>query len=98
MNRTQLIGRLGRAPELRETARGPVATFNMAMNEYWKDLESGEMRSHIEWHTCACFDRLALVARDCLHKGRRGLPRREGAQVRLGIYCSGLLRRAIKAP
>lgn len=69
MNRTQLIGRLGRAPDINETARGVVATFSVATNEYWKDQESGEMRSHTEWHTCVCFDRLALVARDFLHKG-----------------------------
>ncbi|SCK09237.1 single stranded DNA-binding protein (ssb) [Variovorax sp. HW608] len=69
MNRQQLIGRLGRAPDVRETARGLVVTLSIATNEYWRDRESGEMRSHTEWHTCVCFDRLAEVARDHLQKG-----------------------------
>jgi single-strand DNA-binding protein len=69
MNRQQLIGRLGRTPEVRETVRGLVVTLSIATNEYWRDRETGEMRSHTEWHTCVCFDRLAEVARDHLQKG-----------------------------
>lgn len=69
MNRQQLIGRLGRAPEVKETARGLVVKLSIATNEYWRDRESGEMRTHTEWHTCVCFDRLAEVARDRLQKG-----------------------------
>jgi single stranded DNA-binding protein len=69
MNRLQLIGRLGRAPETRETAHGLVVTMTIATNEYWRDRSSGEMRSHAEWHTCVCFDALALTARDHLQKG-----------------------------
>ena len=69
MNRLQLIGRLGRAPEVKETPRGLVATLSLATNEYWKDRESGEPRTHTEWHTLVCFDRLAEVAREFLQKG-----------------------------
>lgn len=69
MNRLQLIGRLGRAPEVKETPRGLVATLSLATNEYWKDRETGETRAHTEWHTLVCFDRLAEVAREFLQKG-----------------------------
>ena len=68
MNRITLIGRLGKDPEITTTAAGLMATFRVATNEHWTDA-AGEAKTHVEWHSLVCFDRLAEIARDYLHKG-----------------------------
>ncbi|MDM0015841.1 single-stranded DNA-binding protein [Variovorax sp. J22P168] len=69
MNRIQLIGHVGRDPEITHTARGPVAKFSVATNEHWTDRQSGERMTHTEWHDIVCFDRLAEIAAEFLQKG-----------------------------
>ena len=58
MNRTQLIGRLGRDPEGGQGPKGVYANFSLATNEYWTDRSSGELVEHSEWHQLVCYDRL----------------------------------------
>ncbi|MGO4395897.1 single-stranded DNA-binding protein [Variovorax sp. M-6] len=69
MNRIQLIGHLGRDPEVSQTPRGPVASFSVATNEHWTDRQTGERMTHTEWHDVVCFDRLAEIAGEFLQKG-----------------------------
>lgn len=69
MNRIQLIGHLGRDPEVTRTPRGIVAAFSVATNEHWTDRESGERMTHTEWHDVVCFDRLAEIVAEFLQKG-----------------------------
>lgn len=69
MNRTQLIGRLGRGPEGGRTAKGTYASFSLATNEFWTDRTSGELIEHTEWHHLVCYDRLAEIALEFLTKG-----------------------------
>ena len=69
MNRTQLIGRLGRDPEGGQGGTGTYATFSLATNEYWTDRTSGELVEHTEWHQLVCYDRLAEIALEFLTKG-----------------------------
>lgn len=69
MNRIQLIGHLGRDPEITQTARGVVAKFSIATNEHWTDRQTGERMTHTEWHDIVCFDRLAEIAGEFLQKG-----------------------------
>lgn len=46
LNRVQIIGNLGRDPEIRQTQAGDkVATINVAITEKWTDRNSGERRS-----------------------------------------------------
>lgn len=60
LNRMQLIGHLGRDPELRYTAAGdPVTTLSVATTERWKDRDSGEAREATEWHRVVVFGRSA---------------------------------------
>ena len=69
-NKSQLIGRLGRDPEVRFTAEGKaVANLAVATTESWKDKASGERKEKTEWHRVVLFGRLAEIARDYLHKG-----------------------------
>src|SRR5215207_9760718 len=69
MNRTQLIGRLGRDPEGGQSGTGTYANFSLATNEYWADRASGERVEHTEWHQLVCYDRLSEIALEFLTKG-----------------------------
>ena len=51
LNRVQLIGNLGRDPEVRTMqSGGRVVTLSIATSESWKDERSGERRERTEWH------------------------------------------------
>ena len=56
LNRGQVIGRLGKDPEIRNTGAGkPVASFSVATSDKWKDKNSGEEKEVTEWHRIVCF-------------------------------------------
>lgn len=66
LNRTTLIGRLGRDPELRHTQSGKaVCNFSLATNE----KKNGE--DYTEWHDITCWDKLAENCLKYLSKGRQ---------------------------
>jgi single-strand DNA-binding protein len=51
LNRVELIGRLGKDPEIRNLQNGSaVANFSVATSESWKDKRSGEKVEKTEWH------------------------------------------------
>jgi len=64
-NKVNLMGNLGRDPELRYMPDGtPVVVVSLATNEGWKDKKSGERQEHTEWHRLVFFRGLAeIVAR-----------------------------------
>ena len=66
----QLIGNLGRDPELRAFPNGGcVANVSLATTGRWKDRQTGEAREATEWHNIVFHDRLAEIAEQYLHKG-----------------------------
>lgn len=70
LNMVQLIGNLGRDPELRAFPNGGcVASVSLATTGRWKDRQTGDMREATEWHNIVFHDRLAKVAEKYLHKG-----------------------------
>lgn len=71
LNKVQLIGRLGKDPEVRSFQSGSkVCNFTLATSESWKDKTSGERKEKAEWHTVAIFgDGLVSVAERYLRKG-----------------------------
>jgi len=70
LNKAMLIGRLGAAPEIRYTQSGtPVATFQIATNERWKD-GNGETRERTEWHRVVAWNQLAEICEKHLNKGK----------------------------
>lgn len=51
LNKAQLIGRLGAAPETRSlNDGGKVTNLRVATTESWKDRDSGERQEKTEWH------------------------------------------------
>jgi len=70
LNKVQLIGRLGKDPEVRSTASGKtVTTITLATSEsFGKDAERKEKT---EWHKIILWDRLGQIAGNYLKKGRQ---------------------------
>jgi single-strand DNA-binding protein len=73
LNRVQLIGNLGRDPEVRTTqSGGRVVTLSIATTESWKDERSGERRERTEWHRVVIFNEgLGKIAERYLQKGAK---------------------------
>ena len=70
LNKAQIIGNLGRDPEVRYLPSGDaVANISVATTEKWKDKASGEMKEHTEWHRISFFGKLAVIAGEWLKKG-----------------------------
>lgn len=77
LNRVQIIGHLGRDPEIRAMQSGDkVATINVAVSEKWTDRNSGERREKTEWVRCVAFGKLAETMERYLAKGSK-------------VYCEG---------
>jgi single-strand DNA-binding protein len=70
LNKVLLIGRLGADPELRYTTDGvPVATFNLATSETYKD-KGGAKQEKTEWHRVVAWRKLGEIAGEYLKKGK----------------------------
>lgn len=71
LNKVQLIGNLGKDPELKSTNTGiSVASFTLATSEQWKD-ESGTQKEKTEWHNIVAWRKLAEICGQYLKKGQR---------------------------
>lgn len=73
LNKVQLIGNLGRDPEVREFQNGgKVCNLNIATSETWKDKNTGERKEKTEWHSVAIFQEgLVRIAEQYLKKGSK---------------------------
>jgi single-strand DNA-binding protein len=70
LNRVQLIGYLGRDPEIRNFDNGGmVANATLATTERWKDKQTGEAREATEWHRLVFNGKLAEIVSTYLQKG-----------------------------
>ena len=70
LNKVQLIGRLGKDPELHHTPNGvSVCTFNIATSEFWED--EGERQESVEWHHIVIWNKQAENCAKYLAKGRQ---------------------------
>jgi single-strand DNA-binding protein len=68
-NRVQLLGNIGAAAEIRETAGGKkVANFSLATNETRKD-ENGERTTETQWHRLVAWGKLADLIEKYTTKG-----------------------------
>jgi len=71
LNKTMIIGRLTRDPELRNTPTGTaVATFSLATNFVWTD-QSGQKQERVEFHNIVAWRRLAEICGQYLHRGSK---------------------------
>lgn len=69
LNRVQLIGHLGKAPETRFTPSGKkVCSFSLAVNRRWKG-QGGEVKEHTDWFNIDAWGRLGEICQQYLNKG-----------------------------
>jgi single-strand DNA-binding protein len=67
----QLIGRLGKNPEVRYTSSGSaVANFSMATNENWTGKD-GQKNERTEWHNIVAWGKLGEICGEYLTKGKQ---------------------------
>lgn len=73
LNRVELIGNLGKDPEVRRMNNGNVVvSFSVACGESWKDKTTGERKEKTEWVNVVIFNEgLAGVAEKYLRKGSK---------------------------
>ena len=72
VNKTILIGNLGKDPETRYMpSGGAVTNVTIATSESWKDKQTGQQQERTEWHRVVFFNRLAEIAAEYLKKGSK---------------------------
>lgn len=69
VNKTILVGRLGKDPVLSKVGDRPVANFSVATTEKWKDKQTGEKKEATEWHNIVIWGTLGETAAKHLTKG-----------------------------
>jgi single-strand DNA-binding protein len=64
LNKVQLIGRLGKDPELHHSNNlKKSASFTLATSEFWHDKSTNERKERVEWHRIVIFnEKLADIA------------------------------------
>ena len=69
LNRVQLIGNVGKEPEVKYTGSGKaVAKLSVATNESYKDTD-GEWQEKTEWHNIVAWEKLAEIVGQYVKKG-----------------------------
>lgn len=72
LNSVELIGNLGRDPEVRQIQNGTnVANLSIATTEKWTDKNTGEKKEQTEWHKVTLWAGLADIAGRYLRKGSK---------------------------
>jgi single-strand DNA-binding protein len=70
LNKVQIIGNLGRDPEVRYSPDGAaIANISLATTSQWKDKETRGKQERTEWHRVVFYGRLAEIVREYTHKG-----------------------------
>jgi single-strand DNA-binding protein len=72
LNKVQIIGNLGRDPEMRYTPNGkPVTSFTVAVSRSWVKQEGERMErmEKTEWFNVVAWERLAEICNQYLVKG-----------------------------
>jgi single-strand DNA-binding protein len=71
MSKIQIIGNVGRDPELRMTANGrPVCEFSVAVNRVTGRGQGGEREEQTDWYRVSCWGKQAETAQQIITKGR----------------------------
>jgi single-strand DNA-binding protein len=71
LNKVQIIGHLGKDPEMRYTPSGrPVTTFSVAVSRSWNSAD-GERHAETEWFNVVAWGNLAEICKQYLVKGQQ---------------------------
>lgn len=71
LNRIELIGRLGKDPEMNVTPDGtPVTKFSLAVDRYMGKDPQGKPRNETDWFNIVAWKGLAELVERFIHKGQ----------------------------
>ncbi|MFO8035044.1 MAG: single-stranded DNA-binding protein [Anaerolineales bacterium] len=88
LNRIQLIGKLGRTPELKETPSGKtICVFSMAVNRRWRDAD-GETQEATDWFNVEAWGRIVRLPAGETSLGNQAV--RESEQSRSASLNDGI--------
>ena len=69
-NKVQLIGNLGKDPEIINLDSGKkLAKFSLATNEYYKDAD-GQKQTKTDWHNLVAWNKTAEIIENYVTKGK----------------------------
>ena len=68
VNRTFLLGNVGKDPQINSTPGGIAANFSLATTDREKD-QQGNWKDRTEWHNVVAYGRTAEIVRDYVTKG-----------------------------
>lgn len=69
-NKVQLIGRLGKGPEIIKLESGKkIAKFSLATNDNYKDA-SGQKIENVQWHNLIAWNKTADIIEKYVTKGK----------------------------
>jgi single-strand DNA-binding protein len=72
INKVILIGNVGQDPEIRFTPSGsPVASLSLATDDSYKDRQTGQMVSVVDWHKVVVFGKLAEIVQNYVKAGSK---------------------------
>lgn len=72
LNKVQVIGTLGRDPEVRFMPNGnAVANLSLATDESYNDKQNGQKVEQTEWHRITVYGKLAEIVQQYLKKGSK---------------------------
>jgi single-strand DNA-binding protein len=70
LNQVQLIGNLGKDPEMKFTGTGKAVTsFSLATSRKYRKKDSDTLVEEVEWYTIVTYERLAESVNQALNKG-----------------------------
>ena len=70
-NKVQLIGNLGKDPEVKSLTSGKIkANFSLATSENYKNSQ-GEKITETQWHNIVAWGKIAEIAENYLQKGNK---------------------------
>jgi single-strand DNA-binding protein len=96
-NRVILLGNLTRDPELRYTPQGTaVCEFGLALNESYKNKQTGQMTEKVHFIDIVCWGRTGEVAAEYLKKGSQVHIEGKLQQDRWDDQASGQKRSKVK--
>lgn len=70
LNKVQLIGNLGKDPEVKQVNSKSVCNFSIATSESYKDKD-GQKQTITDWHDIQVWDKLADICGQYLKKGSK---------------------------
>lgn len=72
LNKVQLIGNVGKQPEIKHLEHSAIANLSLATTEKWTDKKTGEKKEKTEWHRVTVFgENLVNVVDKYVNQGDR---------------------------